>query len=212
MDEPSAIAERLKQARLAKGKNVKEWAELLGDTASRITDVERGKQKPPQELVVAAVQRAGVSPTWLMLGGDAPMFTEKGKGRLSPEQTTSLVQLTALKLARMNVSGDLARTAQEWLLAVELGDAEYLERLALAPPRVSESVASYGPAKRSDGAPIDRDILCGVLESTLDILEREKLHVRPKKLAELILIVYDHAVKEGTVNRAAVLRLVRLAS
>lgn len=62
-------------------------------------------------------------------------------------------------------------------------------------------------------APLDRPVLLAVLQVVEEIMAEANGHLAPEKKAELILLLYEEARdREGKVDRARVLQLVKLAS
>lgn len=73
-----------------------------------------------------------------------------------------------------------------------------------------------GPMRVGEGAvvaPLDRELLCLVIEEIERLLNDVNGELEPEKKAELIALIYEEVrEQEGKVDRARVLRLIKLAS
>lgn len=73
-----------------------------------------------------------------------------------------------------------------------------------------------GPMRVGEGAvvaPLDRELLCLVIEEIEQLLNDVNGELEPEKKAELIALIYEEVrEQEGKVDRARVLRLIKLAS
>lgn len=205
MIDSSGVAERLKQARVARGLPVREWAELLGGelTPSRVTDVERKKQKPPAGMLLAAVQEAGLSSDWL-LNGIGPMLA-KGKPE-SAEAAIEIVQAVSLKLAGLKLDKRTMRQAHQWLAAIELGDVPRLRELA---NEQQNAVAHEGQPVSPPG--IDTDVLTRVLAAVLGAAEHTKKRATPVTLARVTVTLYALAGRGLEIDEVAAAAAFELA-
>jgi len=98
----SAIAARIKAARTARRMSVAQWSALLGgaESISRITDVERGKQRVPPSMLRAVVQHANVSPLWLLTGRGEMLCPEYVQAGPNAELAGDLLELLAGGLSK----------------------------------------------------------------------------------------------------------------
>lgn len=83
------ICNRIKEIRAAKGLSRARIGHLLGERESKIQDIERGKQRPKDEILSALVNRLGINAHWLLTGSgpmvsDAPSPAPEGEFVLVP--------------------------------------------------------------------------------------------------------------------------------
>ncbi len=90
------IAARLKQLRQALGLSAPQIAKRLNVRAQVIYDIEREKQRPRVDVIVAAHTRLGASAEWL-LAGRGPMFP----GDKPTDRVRSVLAMFAALVARI---------------------------------------------------------------------------------------------------------------
>jgi len=64
----SAIADRIKRVREIEGLKPAQFARKLDEKLQRMQDVERGRQKPPVDILEKIVQRCSINANWLLTG------------------------------------------------------------------------------------------------------------------------------------------------
>lgn len=202
------IGERLKAVRLTLGHQVKEWAESLGQPASRIADVERGKTKAPHDLMTAVVQKFGVSGAWLMTGAGV-MFSATDAA--TSDDLVNLLQRISLKLAEVDAASETKRRATQWLMAVETKDGKTLDRLASS--GADKLVANEGDAPRYHKAErVSEHRLRRAIELCEEAIASEGVRPVPNKMAGLLCAVYEMGEGGAAVSIEMVRSLVRLAA
>lgn len=187
MTDEGGLAARLKEARLAKGLTVRDWADLLGNDVKpgQVTDVERGKQKPPQGMLAGAVQNAGVAPVWLLTGAGPMLATGKRAGMA---ETMAALQAASLKVAALGLDVPARQLAQEWLVAVDTGDVALIQRLA-ANAEGSTHAAAEPAAKYA--ATLDAELLARVVGAVLPAAQRLDPPATPGLIARVIAALYE---------------------
>jgi len=66
--------------------------------------------------------------------------------------------------------------------------------------------------KRSEGKPLDKELLQVIIEAVEEGLGQLNLELKPDKKAELIIHIYEMYEEEKDVDKKTVLRLIRLAA
>lgn len=98
--------------------------------------------------------------------------------------------------------------------------AEYLNKLLELFPDINPAwlLTGEGEMKRGKGgqtpaAPLDEELLEAVVEAVEEYLDQVKGRLKPDKKAKLVTALYDmyYEEKEKTVDKATVIRLVKLA-
>lgn len=194
MTDEKKLAARLKEARTAKGLTVKDWAALLGNgvSPSQVTDVERGKQKPPQGMLAGAVTAAGISPNWLLSGAGPMLATGK---RADIAQSLAALQEASLKLAPLGLDTDTRDLAQEWFVAIDTGDVALIKTLA----QRSGAAAAGGPTAAEEPPPaagqgVDTGLMSHAVEAVWLALGRT-VHLpqepQPAVVARVVVTLYQ---------------------
>lgn len=129
---------------------------------------------------------------------------------LTEQEKATTTVMDALERATREISpldaeDWVKRSAQEWLFAVYRADAKGLTDLAkrAAAPKVADSTPV---------AVLDEVLLQGVIELTLEEIERQGSKMRPAKLAAVLLSAYQASAARGQVDAPAIARLVKLAT
>lgn len=92
----------------------------------------------------------------------------------------------------------------------------FLQNLVKAGVNVNWVLTGDGPMLLKDQvqvAPLDQGVLLDVLAVVEEELKRRNRYLEPEKKAELIMLLYEQICEEeGKVDRAKIVRLVKLAS
>ncbi len=166
------------------------------------------------------------------LSGSTSSSSPELESRLKSLETTGLIEI-GRRIAE--VRGDKSRPEfakivnvhKNTLARCELGKREPSMHLLLAMnylfginpgwvilgPKEGGMKRVYELQQEKGVAPLDRPVLQAVLQVVEEIMAEANGHLAPEKKAELILLLYEEARdREGKVDRARVLKLVKLAS
>lgn len=201
MDDAEEIAGRLRELRQEAGMTVADWADSIGERPSRVTDVERGKQRPPTPMLIAVCQKHRVSSTWLLSGAGPKHSDSKPK---NIEAALNALQFVTVKIGAIDVEDHVKRAAQEWALAIEMRDADALRSLTQrysATPAVAEPAAAYG-------AKVNVENLAEAVALVDETLGSGGASMSPQRRAKLIAAVYSLG---GNPDREVVRQLVSAA-
>lgn len=179
------------------------FAKLCGLPLDRIRNACRGNiQKLKDEELKAIRNATGVRESWLTKGQGPTYLTDQEK---SAGSVMDALARATQEIAPLNAEDWVKRTAQEWLFAVYRADAKGLTELATmaAAPRVAEGTPV---------AALDEALLQGVIEQTLEEIEKQGGQMRPAKLAAVLLSAYQASAARQQVDAPAITRLVKLAT
>lgn len=204
-----AVGDRLRAARLQTGLSQQGWADLLGESRQRVIDVERGKQRPPAEMLAAAVAKAGLSPAWLVSGVGEMLDLRD----LSSDQALEITKTAALEAQAFPTLSDAAkRLLQDWLVAIRTRNESRIRELAEPDHgRLSHEVCEP-PAQYRDEQMVSEPRLQRSIELVEQAVEAEAVALPVAKRSQLVITVYEMLGGGVPITPAAVRRLVRLAT
>lgn len=112
----SSISNRFKQIREDKGLSVTAIAALLDENRQRIVDIESGKQRIPEDVIIKCIEKFFIDANWLMTG----------EGNMYRYQSN--VQPNRKMAAMQKLMESLSERQQEEILSV-IEEKERLNRL-----------------------------------------------------------------------------------
>lgn len=168
-----------------------EMAKIIGIHVQTLSKWERGEQVPSLETLADIIKKLNIPPLWLFLG-----ITDESQKRAAPifERIKKVLNIT---------------TDEE--LKEQMGIGLYVAvHEAATPPRIMEFCDEHGlnlewlltgegemlRSQRPRPMPVDTEILAEVGKTVEAALDKENVHLTPKKKAAIVAYLYDEIIED----------------